>query len=219
MFYRCRIIVFSKAPLPGITKSRLVPYLGAGGATQLHERMVRHTLSTAVDSRVGSVELWCTPSTSHPFFRSCEEHVDLSLRLQCRGSIGTRMAHAFRQTLQASAFALLVGTDCPSRTQDDLREAVRALRQGADAVLGPTEDGGYSLIGLRQCAPELFRRVSWGTELVLEQTRARLRTLRWTWHELAFRWDVDRPQDVQRLKSEGYFLADFARWEARGNKG
>ena len=186
-------------------KTRLAPYLGVQGSTRLHERMVHDTLSAAINSSVGRVELWCTLSTEHPFFKRCAKDFELSLHLQTRGDIGRRMAYAFGQALQGTGCALLIGTDCPSRTQDDLREAANALRQGANAVLGPTEDGGYSLIGLRRYSPVLFVGVSWGTDQVLEQTRARLRHLKWTWHELSLRWDVDRPQDVERLKSEGYY--------------
>jgi glycosyltransferase A (GT-A) superfamily protein (DUF2064 family) len=78
-----------------------------------------------------------------------------------------------------------------------------------DAVIGPAEDGGYVLIGLRRYAPELFKGVSWGTDLVLKETRERLRVLGWQWHELKERWDVDRPEDMKRLKSEGL----LKRWE------
>lgn len=202
----CRLIVFAKAPVPGKVKTRLLPSMGALGAASLYQRMVYHCLSTAANSRVGIVELWCASSTKHPFFRRCAEDFQLDLRLQSRGDIGKRMAHAFRHTLNRATTVLLIGTDCPSRTPGDLREAETALRQGIDAVLGPTEDGGYSLIGLRRCVPELFTGISWGTGSVLEQTRARLRDLHWAWQELPLRWDVDRPQDVQRLKSKGFLL-------------
>jgi rSAM/selenodomain-associated transferase 1 len=114
------------------------------------------------------------------------------------------MAHAFHETLKWTTQALLIGTDCPSLTVDDLREAAEVLRKGIDAVIGPAEDGGYILIGLRRCVPDLFTGISWGTGSVLDQTRRRLRELRWKWHELSEQWDVDRPEDVERLKREGY---------------
>ena len=68
----------------------------------------------------------------------------------------------------------------------------------------PSEDGGYVLIGLRRYADDLFTEVPWGTERVMEETRLRLRNLGWRWHELPERWDVDRPEDVERLRLEGY---------------
>ena len=72
------------------------------------------------------------------------------------------------------------------------------------AVITPAEDGGYVLIGLCQYESTLFEEISWGTESVLKETRGRLRQLGWNWHELPQRWDVDRPEDVERLKREGF---------------
>jgi len=200
----CHLIVFAKAPVPGEVKTRLAVSMGASAATKLHEAMILRTLSTAINSGVGLLELWVTPPKEHPFFSRCAKEFHLTLHLQGLGDIGRRMAHAFQETLKETRFALLLGTDCPSLTQEDLNEAAAALRQGCDAVLGPTEDGGYCLLGLHRYAPLLFNDISWGTNLVLEQTRARLRHLGWSWHELPERWDVDRPEDVDRLRSEGY---------------
>jgi glycosyltransferase A (GT-A) superfamily protein (DUF2064 family) len=81
-----------------------------------------------------------------------------------------------------------------------LRAAARALRSGADAVLSPAEDGGYALIGLRRASRALFDGVDWGGPKVLRQTRVRLRQLGWSCKELRTVWDVDRPQDVARLR-------------------
>ena len=201
-----RLIVFARAPVPGRVKTRLIPCLGAAGAAALYKQLVLHTLTIATDARVGLVDLWCTPSLKHPFFLQCAQKFQMRLFNQIEGDLGSRMAHALNETLKRVPQALLIGTDCPSLTVDDLREAVDNLQHGIDAVVGPAEDGGYVMIGLRQYAPDLFTRISWGTESVLNQTRSRLRELGWKWHELSERWDVDRPEDLDRLKREGYPL-------------
>ncbi len=105
--------------------------------------------------------------------------------------------------------ALLMGTDCPSLTADDLQESAEVLRRGVDAVIGPAEDGGYVLIGLRRHTPELFTGIPWGTGAVLPRTRERLSGLGWKWHELSEQWDVDRPEDIERLKQEGHFRKEL----------
>jgi glycosyltransferase A (GT-A) superfamily protein (DUF2064 family) len=69
-------------------------------------------------------------------------------------------------------------------------------------VVGPTEDGGYHLIALNRVLPPVFIDIDWSTPSVLQQTRARLRTLRLRWHELPLRWDVDRPEDLARLRAD-----------------
>jgi len=200
----CHLMVFARAPVPGQVKTRLIPSMGPSAATVLYEQLVLHCLSIAIDARLGPVDLWCTPSVSHPFFLQCAQKFPIALFKQAGGDLGHRMVYALRKTLKKTSHALLIGTDCPSLTRDDLREAAEGLRRGIDAVIGPAEDGGYVLIGLRRCAPELFTGISWGTGSVLHQTRLRLRDLGWKWNELSERWDVDRPEDVERLKREGY---------------
>jgi uncharacterized protein len=201
---KCRLIVFAKAPIPGAAKTRLLSSWDAETVAALHEELVLHCLHTAVEAEVGPVDLWCMPSKEHPFFIRCSEILPIQRYQQTEGDVGRRMADAFHATLEKADSALLMGTDCPSLTCADLREARRALRRNNHAVIGPTEDGGYVLLGLRQYEPYLFEGVSWGTESVLEETRGRLRRLGWYWHELPERWDVDRPEDVRRLISEGY---------------
>jgi rSAM/selenodomain-associated transferase 1 len=200
----CCVVIFTKAPVPGYVKTRLIPLLGEEGATLLHERMVIRSISTATNAGVGSVELWCAYPTGHPFFSWCAERFGVTLHAQSEGNIGERMARAFHETLQRSAYVLLMGTDCPSLSGDDLGEAVNVLTGGEDGVLIPSEDGGYVLMGLRRYAEELFTGIAWGTENVLKETRDRLSDLGWQWHELSERWDVDRPEDVERLKREGF---------------
>lgn len=198
-----RIIVFAKAPIPGEVKTRLLSSMDVESATTLHQKLVLHTLDIAVGSKAGSVELWCSPSKEHPFFLRCAEKFQVDLYQQIEGDLGRRMAHAFNEILKRVPMALLIGTDCPSLTLDDLKEAGRALEQEAPVVIAPAEDGGYVLIGLRQYEPALFEGISWGTGAVLEETRERLRQSRLDWRELPQRWDVDRPEDVERLRISG----------------
>lgn len=192
-----RILVFAKAPVPGEVKTRLIPALGAPAAAELHARLARRTIETALSAHVAPVELWCSPDDAHPFFRSFA----LPRRIQHGRNLGTRMAHAFDVTLAESHFAILIGTDCPALSGEYLRAAAEHLAQGEDAVLGPAEDGGYVLIGLRRHDPRLFEDVRWGTAQVLDATRARLEERGFRWHELPCLWDVDRVEDLQRLAS------------------
>ncbi len=198
----CRIIVFAKAPIPGQVKTRLIPSLGASGAACLYQQLLLRTLSTVTDARAGVVELWCAPSAEHAFFLECAERFEISLCSQREGDLGERMGHAFEQTLKKTPLALLIGADCLSLRGEEVRQARSILAQGADAVIGPSEDGGYFLIGLRRLAPELFTSIAWGTGSVLAETRSRLQSLGWRWHELSEGWDVDRPEDVERMKDE-----------------
>src|SRR5690606_34901663 len=89
--------------------------------------------------------------------------------------------------------------DCPALTVQHLQAAADALRQGADVVCIPAEDGGYVLVGLHQPQPGLFGGIDWSTERVMAQTRQRARTLGLALCALAPLWDVDTPADLVRL--------------------
>ncbi len=194
-----RLAVLAKAPVPGAVKTRLIPALGAEGAAELHRRLVRHALETAVRAALGPVELCCAPDSGHPFFAQCQADLGIELTAQSAGDLGSRMSAAFARLLPAGP-AILIGADCPSLTQEDLCAAAQALAVGCEAVLTPTEDGGYALIGLGRPAPELFADMEWSTQYVMARTRERLDSLRLRWLELPMRWDVDRPEDLERLR-------------------
>lgn len=196
---RTVVQVFAKAPVPGEVKTRLIPVLGPEGATELHCRLMRHTLATAALARIGPIEVWTTGQGADAFIQACKRLLGMQVHLQPDGDLGARMRVAAEDGLRRASQVIIVGTDCPTMSQDDLRKARDALASGDDLVLGPAEDGGYWLIGLTRCDPALFSGIAWSSSTVLEATRERLRALRWRWSELATRWDVDRPQDLTRL--------------------
>jgi rSAM/selenodomain-associated transferase 1 len=201
------IIIFARAPVPGAVKTRLVPLLGAEGAAALHVRLVKHALRTARRASFACTELHCSPDAEDPFFRFCAGHHGIAALAQARGDLGARMHTAFERALTTRPRALLVGSDCPALAARHLRHADQALRDGADAVFVPCEDGGYALVGLRRADERLFRDIAWGTETVMAETRRRLLTLGWRWRELEMLWDVDRPEDYERLVA-GRLLGD-----------
>lgn len=193
------VIIFAKAPRPGAVKTRLTTLLGAEGAAGLHARLVKHALETARSAGFRHIELHGTPDCEDPFFRFCAGHYGVVPAPQAPGDLGARMLAAFESTLATHPRVLLIGSDCPALTARHLRHAEQALRDGADAVLVPCEDGGYGLIGLRRPEAKLFEDIRWGSESVMAETRGRLAQLGWAWRELETLWDVDRPEDYERL--------------------
>ena len=194
------VLVFTRTPVAGSVKTRLVPALGAQAAARLHAAMLRRTVATAVEADIGRVELWCSPSIEHPWLAEIAHGHGVALEQQSGDDLGMRMHHALCSACGDGPGALLIGSDCPTLEREDLREAAGALRAGADAVLGPACDGGYYLIGVRRSDRGVFSGVEWGTAGVLDATRARLGLLGWRWHELAMRRDVDRPEDLSVLE-------------------
>ena len=193
----CRVVVMARAPVPGETKRRLIPAIGAERAAALHRAMIRRAVATALESGVGPVELWCTPGTDHDVLRSLRSRTQVELHAQVGTDLGERMHAAIATRPGATA---VIGTDCPFLEPDDLLLTAGALQRGdADVVLVPAFDGGYVLIGVAGPRPELFARMDWGTERVLAQTRERARMARLRLLELAARRDIDRPEDLDAL--------------------
>jgi rSAM/selenodomain-associated transferase 1 len=195
----CRVLVLARAPEPGKVKTRLIPALGEAGAADLQRGFVLHALGAATEAGLGPVELWCAPDAAHPFFAECGQRFGVSIHAQGAGDLGERMERAMRAALERSQRAILIGSDVPAMDPHYLRAADRALVAGNDMVIGPAEDGGYVLIGLTRCFAELFRDIPWGTASVLEETRRRAAALSLRIGELPVLWDVDRPEDLQRL--------------------
>ena len=196
---RTALAVFSNAPVPGVAKTRLTPSLGPEGAAALQRALTRKTLATAVAADIGPVSLWCAPDQSHSFFAECQRQFGVSLHPQQGADLGVRMLDAFATLLADHDGVVLIGTDCPVFRPAHLRDAAASLAAGAEAVFCPAEDGGYVLVGLTRAEPRLFSGMPWGSDKVMAETRARLRQLAWHWRELETLWDVDRPEDYERL--------------------
>lgn len=191
-------MVFCKAPLPGQVKTRLLEVLTPAQAAALHARLTARLIARLARAKLAPIQLCCYPKTEHPFFRALARRYGMDLSLQQGADLGERMLKAFQNTLTSSPAALAIGCDCPSLTLNDFHTALKALADGFDAVLGPAEDGGYVLLGLRRPQPELFSDMPWGGATVLAETRRRIRTLGLKALELPLQWDLDRPQDLQR---------------------
>jgi rSAM/selenodomain-associated transferase 1 len=185
------VLVFARAPLAGRVKRRLMPRLGAAEAARLHLRLTRRALRTAAAARLGPVTLHLT--AKHALFPRSS--------LQRGKDLGERMQRALSAALQRHRAAILIGADCPALRPADLRRAARWLAGGCEVVLGPAEDGGYVLIAARRLPPGLFEGIAWGTSGVFAATAARLDAARCRWRALQPLWDVDRPQDLERLRA------------------
>lgn len=207
------LLIFCKTPELGRVKTRLMPELSAEEALAAHLELSRRTLRVATENRLCPVELWCAPTPGHPFFTAAANTYGVSLKRQHGKDLGERMHHALLCTLRKHRSAVLIGTDCPSLTAQDLESALRALEHGANIVLAPAEDGGYVLIGLDRPLPELFSAMPWGTAEVMQLTRARLAAQGLRHVELNSQWDVDTAEDFARYRE----LAGEAKNEAFQN--
>jgi rSAM/selenodomain-associated transferase 1 len=189
-----RILIFAKAPVPGKVKTRLIPALGAEAAAILAAMMLGRTAGEALDSEVGSVELCMDPPSGHPDWMG-QVPLDVIPTPQGEGGLGERLARAARRVLDAGDRVILIGTDCPELDRDRLVAAAAALERH-DAVIHPTQDGGYALLGLARFDPSLFEGIAWSTDQVAAQTIARIEALGWSLHMGDTLRDIDVPADL-----------------------
>ncbi|MEN9576202.1 MAG: hypothetical protein RL514_4057 [Verrucomicrobiota bacterium] len=190
-----RLVVFVKAPRPGVVKTRLAQTLGAAAACAAYRQIVEVLLTHLAP--LPAVELCFTPADASadiaPWLRP-----EWTAVPQADGDLGERLHAAFTEHFLADAEqVVIIGSDCPTVTATDIEDAWVAL-DGHDVVLGPALDGGYWLIGLRAPQPALFTGIPWSTAAVFGETmrRARESDLRVALlRELA---DVDTEADWQR---------------------
>jgi len=193
-----RTVIIAKAPVAGFAKTRLIPALGAQGAAKLAQRMLLHTVATALAAEVGPVELCVTPDPSDPIWHHLDLPEGFAWSAQGTGDLGKRMAQAAKRTIDNDEAVILIGTDCPAITASTLHDAAEALRDH-DAVMVPTADGGYALLGLRRFQALLFDGIPWSTNVVAAQTLDRIRQLGWRVKAQATLHDIDEPVDLQWL--------------------
>ena len=192
-----RLIVFTRYPEPGKTKTRLIPALGPEGAVDLHRQMVDSTLTWArqlKNNSAISLEVRYEGGDEHQIRQWLGS--DIPCCPQGNGDLGARMAQAFHEAFAAGmARVILIGTDCLGLTGGLVQTACEALMDN-DVALGPAKDGGYYLIGLRKSIPQLFEGIPWGTGEVLPKTLRIAADLKLQVFLLEPLDDVDRPEDL-----------------------
>lgn len=215
------LIIFAKAPVAGVAKTRLIPALGAEGAAKLHARLLEHTIQRALASDCFPVYLFTPENHAHPFIDNLLITYPLIHRQQQGVDLGERMKNAFLSVLtENESDVLLIGSDCPV-IDSDILECCGVSLEHQDAVFIPAEDGGYTLVGLQfhgaalsdgasfgNSIGAIFENIEWGSDKVMQQTRSQLTTLSLCWNEPLTLWDVDRPEDLVRLCQQFPFLCD-----------
>jgi rSAM/selenodomain-associated transferase 1 len=196
-----RIIIFAKAPRPGLAKTRLIPALGAEGAAALAQQMLMHTLQEALAANAGTVELSVTPSLDAAVWNEIQLPAGIEISAQGEGDLGARMARAATRAVDKGEAVLLIGTDCVEMSADLLHEAWQVLHDH-DAIIHCTSDGGYALLGLKQISPFLFSDMPWSTDAVASTTIARFGQLGWSVHVGQMLHDVDEPQDLKYVSEQ-----------------
>ena len=197
-----RIVIFAKAPVPGKAKTRLAPALGESGAAALAHRMLLDTWHQAKAVHVADAELCLDPDPSNGDWQGLLPMGAAPVSSQGPGDLGQRLARTAERVISGGERILLIGTDCPELTTRRMTDACREL-EGHQAVIHPTFDGGYALLGLSRFDPSIFSGIEWSTSSVASATMGRIRALGWSMHLGETLRDIDEPADLETLAAPG----------------
>ena len=195
----------TKAPRAGQVKTRLVPPLSHEEAAQLNVCFLRDTAAAIAEAcgDTGRGVAVYTPLGAEAAYTDILP-AEFELLLQRGDGFGQRLRSATEDLFQCGFSAVcLIDSDSPTVSAKTYAEAMVLLSKSSDrVVLGPSDDGGYYLIGLKENHRELFDRIDWSTERVLDQTQQRARELNLEVSLLPTGYDVDDPATLRRLCAE-----------------
>ncbi|MFL0803073.1 MAG: TIGR04282 family arsenosugar biosynthesis glycosyltransferase [Agarilytica sp.] len=192
---------FLKSPEFDPVKTRLRPVLNTGEAGALHRSLASHVAQRL--SSVPDILLETWSSSGGRFAESLSEQVQSSHHIQCLGNLGIRLTYTMRACLSRSNSVIFVGSDCPFIDAYYISSAVEQLACH-DVVVGPANDGGYVLLGVRGEYPQLFQGISWGSDQVFSQTLQSIEAQGLSYSVLGALSDIDRPEDLALLQCPGY---------------
>ncbi len=190
------LIIFVKNPELGKVKTRLARTLGDEAALDIYKKLLHHTHTIThglscdkklyFSNHIEKLEGWSE---------------DYEPMVQSDGDLGEKMKSAFQTELSHYQKICIIGSDCAELRKIIIEAAFSALDQ-YDAVLGPANDGGYYLLGLKQMQASLFDDMPWSTDRVLTETKTRLQKSNLTIHLLPELIDVDTAEDWEQVKSQ-----------------
>lgn len=197
------LIIFQKNLVLGKVKTRLAQTIGDDLALEVYEKLVELTQKEAEQvqlERLIYFSDFLPEETPKPGFSYC---------LQMGADLGERMSNAFAEVFEKGfSPILIIGTDCPLISCEVIEDALDQLGQ-VDLVIGPAEDGGYFLLGMRTFFPEIFKTITWSSDQVLPQTLEIARKQKLNIGLLPVLFDIDHEEDLNRfinLKPEYEYL-------------
>jgi uncharacterized protein len=198
------LLLFAKAPAAGRVKTRLVPPLSEAQALALYRAFLEDAAASYASSARWEAVLDADPDPEDPVLAALFQG-RWRRRRQGPGDLGERLSASFeREFSDGAPAAVAVGSDHPALELRLLEQAFDRLGEGDDAVVIPADDGGYCAIGLASRAPvgRLFSGIPWSSSSVLPATRQRLEDLGLKASVLEPAYDVDRPEDLERLRRD-----------------
>jgi uncharacterized protein len=196
------LVVMTKAPLPGESKTRLVPPLTFEEAAALARALLIDQLDHVTSFNGAELFVAFAPQNAAAFFHALVPS-GFCCFSQEGEDLGQRMSHAFRHLFtRGFESILLMGSDLPPIPLQTFDTAYALLSAGPDIVLGPAEDGGYYLVGMRRLVVDIFEGIHWSRADVLDRTLEKIERAGLSYELLPLWHDIDKPEDLVRLYTE-----------------
>jgi len=189
------VAIFAKVPEPGTVNTRLIPSLGPERAAELADAFLEDTVAMVRTLPWAECIIAATSLFARPCFKPHEVWV------QSEGDLGERLEKVLRLALKRRPMVLAIGGDTPNLPAR-LLENARAALATADAVLGPSLDGGFYLIGLKDCPIGLLDGIQWSHSSTLAATTAKLDQFGMKTVLIDPWFDVDGHDDLERLRRQ-----------------
>jgi rSAM/selenodomain-associated transferase 1 len=187
------VCIFAKPPIPGSVKTRLIPELGPERAAELAEAFLEDTVATVRTLPWAECIIAATQTFERSYFKPEE------VWLQSEGDLGDRLEKVLRLALKRKPIVLAIGADSPGLPASYLESARQALAT-ADAVLGPSADGGFYLIGLKDCPVGVLEGIQWSHSTTLAATTHKLEQFGMKTVLINPWYDIDSHEDLERLR-------------------
>ena len=178
-----------KNPIPGKTKTRLAKDVGNDKALAIYNSLLDYTRAV-----VKMVHAERYLYYSNEIVKDKWNETLFQKKRQSDGDLGNRMAKAFEEVLSVHDKALIIGSDCPQLDLMTISNAFSAL-DTHDYVIGPSQDGGYYLAGMRKYSPRIFEDMTWSTSSVCDETLSRIKSENKTYKLLQRLSDIDYKED------------------------
>ncbi len=195
------LVIMAKEPKVGLTKTRFNPPLNLDQAAQFYEVLLKDTIELVSGISTIDLAIAITPPESIDYFKRIAPSKTHFIPVVC-ADIGECLAISLERLLDLKYERVLaLNSDGPSLPAANIQQAIQSL-DNHDLVLGPSEDGGYYLVGFKQLHTKIFTGIDWSTDQVLTQTLHKAMGLALSVHLLPAWYDIDTASDIERLRAE-----------------
>lgn len=188
------IVIMAKPPIISKVKTRLAIDLGDEKTVELYDLMLEKTFSIVKETEIDAIVFFTEESDYTRLFSKFEKNY------QAKGDLGDKMNNAFKSCLrQRNSKVVMIGTDCPDNSSENILKAFDILNE-KDIVFGPSEDGGYYLIGMKKINNSIFENKTWSTSTVLEEALSECELNNLSFGLLKEINDIDTMEDLKKSK-------------------